>query len=367
MNKLVLYCAFVAFAAFALVAADGDEAPAEGALKTAAPFEENHVGYDLHNDFFYFNDELVAEAYKRAKYTDAKFTLAGQVADMTGREVPKASSPFVVAQKSVSSKGTLNDRWDVKEDENGNQYLALYHGKSSDYVVNKLRAHLLRQVANNVKDMLPQLDDASEKVGTEADEDGQLFETVKEEVKRMVAGTFKSVDELIRDSMRSNDDKSASANVVIKTKWNVIVASVGQGKVLSYDSTGVYTDLSDDKVCKLDSFGACKSKNNPAEPNVDVYQRYFQDEDGDDAAMQFILVQTPTLAKMMDNDELIKIILGQVNQHKHVREHEQELYTSAASRILQTAVSKLNLFTRMSRPDFSLMLLGLETDYTQIH
>jgi len=335
------------------------------------PFKENHVGYDLHADFFYFNDELVDAAYKRKKYTETMMTLAGQNPDITGPEVPQATHPFVVAQKSTNSFGTISDRWDVRSNEHGHQFLGLYHGTKGDFVVNKLRAHLLRNVANAIQDYLPILDNTADPSTSDKTD---YTDKVHEELKSMIKLTFRDVDQIIRESMKANDDASAAASVVVITNNFVIVASVGGGRVLGYDSSGVVSELAGSSEQEdpsnpsyLNVFGLRKSKAGACEPMVEIYPRTSKDEDGDDMDLQFVVMESKPLAERLAKDEVVKTILSQINQHKMKDDQEQEIYTSSATRIMKMATGRLNMFQKMQKPDYSLIFVGLQTDYSQIH
>lgn len=323
-------------------------------------FEESHLGYDLHNDFFYFDDEQVKQAYKRSKYHSTKLTLGGQKADLTGREVTKAVNPFVVAQKAGTDSGSLSDRWDVRQDSQGHQYVGLFHGEKKDFVVNKVRAHLLRNLANSVQAHLSLLDFA-----VKSNPNDVNLESIKRDVIHDVTAVFKDVDTTIRNAMENSDDSSASAAVVITTESFVVVANLGEGAVLGYNSLGERQVLSGST--SGDGFGLRKSKAAPCEPIVRIHSRKVQDEEGDEESLQFVIVESPLVAKSISVEQAIKTVVGQVNQLRSDEKHEQEIYATSATRILQTVTGSVGLFQKFAQRDYSVAIVGLETDYSKIH
>lgn len=346
----------------------------KNAAAAALTIESTDVGYDLHKDMFYFSDDLVARAYKRNKYADTKVTLAGQSISMTGNKVAKAVHPFAVGQKSVGISGSSADRWDVKQDANGNQYLALYHAYGSHFVVNKLRAHLLRRVANDVRNYLPVLDQ-THKLNDDKDNDAkeEYISKVREEIVSLIKDSFQNVDDEIREQLKNSDDSAASATVVILSQKFVIVANAGEGRVLAYDGTSTMSNLTPKLLGATPKstnnlFGSKKSRPvGGCKPYVEVYERFRWDEEEDDEyEVQLVLLETPIVANLLPNEEAIQTVLNQVKIHKKDIGAEQDLYTSSVTKILQTVTKKGGFFNMLTNTDYSTMLVGLQTDYKQI-
>lgn len=340
----------------------------------AVPALGTESGYDSMKDVFYFQDDAVAKAFTRDKFFDTIITMAGQRPDLTGSKRPPALHPFAVAQKSLLKQGVSSDRWDVKENHNGVQYLAAYHGQKSDFVVNKVRAHLLRRVADATKDYLPILDHTAERNSADKQD---YTDKVKEEVRNMIVSTVQDVDNDIRGAMKNNDDSAASATVAIITRYYVIVANVGSGRVIAYDSTTSVTDLSASQHAfdnKNNLFGMRKSRSGNLRPFVEIFSRYFTEPDGDDEdededqhELQFLLLETPVLAALMSEKEVVKIVLNEIKLHKAKPEGEQELFTNSVTNIMKSVADKVSLFKLIPNRDQLVMMVALQTDYKQIH
>lgn len=330
-------------------------------------FDEDQDGYDKHADIYYYQDKQVATEYARAKYMATQVTLAGQAVDLTGRPVKPAVHPFAVAQRTFKQIGTLKDRWDVKDTGKEAQYLALYHGKGGDYVVNKVRAHLLRTLANAVNDLIPVLDRTAEPDA--AQEHAEEVEAIRDNFRATIERVCREVDNDIRRSMPDNDDSKASATVVIISKNFVVTVGVGKGSVIAYDDDYERSNLVDqtgeDGVFDNHLFGVKKTRQESIQPRVQFHSRL-------DTNYQFLLIETPSVTATMQAHTQqktdIEIVLSSINQHKDVEAQEQELYSSAVSNILTEIENSLSAFKRFfMHSDYSVILVGLETDYTEIH
>lgn len=90
------------------------------------------------------------------------------------------------------------------------------------------------EIANAVKDLLPLLDKVTHPMireQKEVDKQAEMFQT---EIERIIKGVFTKVNE----ETQSNPEKNrhcAAASVVIVTKYNLIVAWLGNVRVLAYD------------------------------------------------------------------------------------------------------------------------------------
>lgn len=337
-------------------------------------FSEDTVGLDLHNDYFYFSDDKASDAYKRTKYVSMKVTLAGQRPDLTQTSRPAATNPFAVAQMASTPIGSLMDRWDYKQSENGNQFFGLYHGVGKAFVVNKLRAQLLRRVANEVQDFLPYLDQSLE--DPQFKDNKEYQEDVRETVSHVIKTVYAEIDESIRKSMAANDDSYAAATVVIVTQKYVIIVNSGDARVLSYDSTSMLRDLSSAAAIsstpavtgQRKEFGANKSKSKGlAEPDMAFFERSFLDADGDPSNIQFLTIQSGVAASSVSDEETKKIVISQVDAHKYREENEQDLHKGVVSNLLRTASSKSGVKRWMANLDFSAIFVALETEYKRIH
>lgn len=331
-------------------------------VHTSKPiFNEDDIGYDNHADIFYYQDAAVAQEYARSNYLATQITLAGQDVDLTGRSVKRAVYPFAVAQRTFKGFGTFKDRWDVKEFYNRYQYLGLFHGKGNDLVLNKLRAHLLRRLANAVNDFLPRLDRTGD-----VDVEGytSVVGRIKDHFRAAVENVYREVDRSIRDSMHALDDSKASATVAIVSENYVITISVGNGTVVAYDSDFAKRKLVDLSKAGDDGnlFGARKSR--PLfslQPIVDFHLRF-------EPAIQFLLLETPSVAANVDVNTAFKAVLSSVGQHKKNTAQEQELYSSAVTKVLEKVSTSLSAFHRFFlHSDYSVILVGLETNYKMIH
>lgn len=355
---------------------------AETSDSVRPPFTEDKTNYDLHADIFYYQDQQVAQAYKRSIYQAGKITLAGQGPDLTGRKVQAAVNPFAVGQRSLHGLGVSSDRWDVKDNGKDGQLFALYHGNGgSDFVVNKLRAHLLRLLANNVQDYFPILARTSE---SDAQKHEPQVNSIHDDLRATIENVFREVDETIRSHMKDKDDSSASATVAIVTPSHVITANVGEGRVLAYDDQFNVQDLTpardSSKVSNV--FGAKKSRpdGQPLYAHVEIYPRVSKGQAGGDEAsdaddsddddernMQMLLLESASVSSILGNYEAFKMVLSSVNQHKEEPRHEQDLYSRALDMLLDTVAARLNVFQKLKKPDHSVALVGLETDYENIH
>lgn len=336
-------------------------------------FDESTVGLDLHNDYFYFNDALVSADYTRSKYKSIKVTMAGQRENLVKQTQKEATNPFAVAQTSSTGWGSLMDRWDYKQTKKGYQFFGLYHGAGRPFVVNKVRAHLLRRLANDVQDTLPFLDQAVE--DPKLKENLEYLSDVKETVTHNINSVYSQIDQSITSSQLDNDDSLAAASVVIVTKHFVIVANSGDGRVLSYDDTSMLRDLTSEAAIvgrsaaggQKKEFGANKSKSKGfVEPNLRFFERKFVPVEGEEAELQFLVVQTGPAARAVSAEQTKKIVLSQVQAHKHHVENEQDLHSGVVTNLLRTAVSK-SAFSFVKNVDVSAMFIALETEYTNIH
>lgn len=325
-------------------------------------FDEDQDGYDKHADIFFYSDNLVAREFARSNYLASQVTLAGQAADLTGRPVKPAVHPFAVAQRSFKQFGTLKDRWDVKDTGKDVQYLALYHGKGSDYVVNKVRAHLLRKLANDVNDLIPVLDRTAEE---DAQAHQDEIETIQDNFRATVERVFRDVDNTIRRSMPDNDDSKASATVVIISKNFVITIGVGKGTVISYDDDFQEENLIDqtgqDGLFENHLFGVKKTRQESIQPRVQFHSRLATN-------YQFLLIETPSVTASVPTEVAVRLVLNGVEAYGDGAGKEQELYSSSVRNILDQVSVSLSPFQRFfMHSDYSVMLVGLETDYSNIH
>lgn len=344
--------------------------------ENAAPkFAEDTVGLDLHNDFFYYSDKKVSNALKRGNFLSVKVTLAGQQPDLVGRSQPAVSNPFAVGQKASRPVNSLDDRWDYKQTEKGYQFFGLYHGQGNAFVVNKIRAQLLRRVANEVQDFLPFLDQAFEDPELK---DNKLYQDdIKHSVAHIIKSVYAEIDTSICASMTDNDDSLAAATVVIITDHYVIVINSGDGRVLGYDSTSLLRDLTSAAAIlnsplvegQKKEFGANKSKSKGlAEPDLAFFERQFVDPEGDEAKIQFLTIQTGLAASAVSDEETKKIVISQVDVHKYRQENEQDLHTGVVTNLLQAASSRTPIWDRwFKNTDFSAIFIALETTYKNIH
>lgn len=334
---------------------------------------ESYISYDLHKDLHYFRDDYVNEAFSRKKFNDIKVTMAGQAKDMTDRVVQSAHYPFAVGMKSLGKLGVSTDRWDVKVNSAKQQFVALYHGYSSNFVVNKLRANLLRRVANAVKDYLPTMDQA------QASDLEQYRRTVFDDVTDIVKTTLQDVDGEIRELMNDNDDSSATATVMIVTDNYLIVANVGDNNAIAYNSANEIVNLTPsgfgqqtiDQRSNL--FGARKSRSHPCQPEVGVYPRNFLDEDGDPAHIHYVILESPLVSDLVSDEEASKIVLREVVQHAETPEQEQSMYENSVTNILETASNRVTGISKAFFPelfqksDYATIVVGLDRDYKNIH
>lgn len=333
--------------------------------ENAAPkFAEDTVGLDLHNDFFYYSDDKVNNAYKRGDYLSIKRTSSD----------PAAKNPFAVAQSASTPVGSLMDRWDYKQSETGYQFFGLYHGVGRPFVVNKLRAQLLRRVANEVQDFLPFLDQT---IDDPEFKKNQLYQDdVRQSVSHIIKTVYNEVDKSICGSMKDNDDSYATATVVIVTKNFVVVVNSGDSRVLGYDSTSILRDLTSEARIiggplvdgQKKEFGANKSKSKGlAEPDIAFFERNFQDVDGDDAKIQFLTVQSGPAASSVSDEQTKKIVISQVDRYKYRPEYEQELHSDIVINLLRASASQTGLKRWVMNTDFSAIFIALETNYKAIH
>lgn len=338
----------------------------------SADIEESYVSYDLHQDLHYFRDDYVNEAFNRKKYLNTAITMGGQDRDMTGRQVRSALNPFAVGLKSLGKLGVSTDRWDVKE--NGKQqFAAIYHGYNGNFVVNKLRANLLRGLINSVQSSLPALDQAQSG-------DLEKFKgTVFDEVSDIIKNKLKETDEEIRDLMNTNDDSSATATVVIVTDKHYIVVNVGDNNAVAYNSMNEVVNLTPIKPGqsledrKKNVFGARKSRAFSLEPEVAIYPKKFLDEDEDEANVHYILLESPLVSQLVSDEEASKIVLGEIVQHRESLDQEQKMFEDSITRLLQTAtdrvagVSKVFFPELFQKSDYAAIFIGLDRDYKNIH
>lgn len=327
-------------------------------------FDEQTIGLDLRDDKFYFQDNLVNDMFKRNKFTHGLITLAGQSSDAVNTRTKESSYPFAVAQRTTRNSGTLSERWDVKDAGDGRvQFFALYHGDGrNDFVVNKVRAHLLRRLANALQDFVPVLDRASRSDAAGAE---QLL--VQDEVRQTIESIFAEVDQSIRLAMRDNDNSWASALVVMVTQWSVVTAAVGRGQVMAYDDSSAIHKLTlanqfDDSGAK-NVFGAMRDRRiTTLKPHVEFHSR-------DGSGFQMLALESAQVFDRMDDYDLWRIVRSEVNQHKGNAAHEQQIYSNSVSRILEASCKRVNVLERLfgKSPDHSVMLIGLERDYANIH
>lgn len=118
------------------------QAVADVFMKGGEPTEQldiNAVGYDMHKDYYFF--KFHRQDFKTENFAKRKIITAGQQRDAVGHAVDPSLYPFVISQKSPSSflykqyRDTSTDRFDVKEDQNGNQYFGLYDGHNGNVCI----------------------------------------------------------------------------------------------------------------------------------------------------------------------------------------------------------------------------------------
>lgn len=323
-------------------------------------FDEDQDGYDKHADIFYYQDDTVNKEYERKRYMAAKVTLAGQKPDSTLRVVKSAVNPFGVGQRTFKQFGTLMDRWDVKDTGKEAQYLALYHGNGKAYVVNKVRAHLLRTLANAVNDYLPSLDRLAE---PDASNDEKTVHEVTDDIRGTIERVFREVDNTVRKTMADSDDSIATATVAIVSKAYIITVNVGKGKVIAYDNNYETTDLTpnEDDAELRNVFGAKRSRTMPIHPHVEFFSR---EENG----YQFLLMETPAVAEVVYDEAATSVVTSEIDQHKYVESEEQEIYSQSIVRILNQVENQQHPLKRFFvHSDYSIILVGLNTDYQDIH
>lgn len=334
-----------------------------------AQFEEDHVGYDLHKDMFYYVDSTVDAEYRKEVYMSTRVTLGGQQADLTGKEVRGAMYPFAVAQKSYTRFRPNLNRFDVRDSDqmganNGHfQYIGIYSGNKGSYVVNKLRAHLLRQLANSVNHLLPVLDRTAE---PDAQGHEEAVDVVKEDLIENIQQVFRQVDDSIRGSMADNDETSAAANVVIVTDKYVITATMGPGRVLAYNYNCLIDDLTapEDKNNHVSYlFGDKRDRKGQSVAHVTITPRNNNGE------LQLLLIESPRAAQHLSDLVAFNMVLEQVNQHKRLPYHEQELYSSAVNRLMDSIGEGTKFFNRVfgNDNDAAVALVGLTRNYENIH
>lgn len=368
---VLLLLAAVGLAAGADLEADLAELaqrPSEGPL-----FDEDQDGYDKHADIFYYQDNLVDREYERRNYLATKITLAGQKADATLRSVKPAVWPFGVAQRTYKPSGVLMDRWDVKDTGKGVQYLALYHGKGSTYVVNKVRAHLLRMLANALQDFVPSLSRLVREP-LKVPEKGAA-KNLTDSLVQTVQRVFEEVDLMVRRGMADSDASYATATVAVVADDFVLTATTGAGRVIGYTDdfeTRVLTPRQN--LHELSNvFGAKKNRKTGLRPKTDLFSRQAY-------KFQFLLMETAALANDVRDDELSRIVLSSIQQHKYVESEEQEIYSGSLERIFKLLMPRT--FAHSDYPaildmllnprfflhsDYSAILVGLNTDYESVH
>lgn len=337
--------------------------------KPGPQFEEDHVGYDLHKDMFYYVDSTVDAENRKEIYMSTRVTLGGQQADLTGREVKGAMYPFAIAQKSYTRFRPNLNRFDVRDSDqmgakNGHfQYIGIYSGNRGSYVVNKLRAHLLRQLANSINHLLPVLDRTAR-----PDSKGhqEAADVVRDHLVETIQQVLTQVDDSIRGSMADSDDTSASANVVIVTDEFVVTATMGAGRVLAYNYNCEVKELTGSKDKKNSAdylFGDRRDRKGQSKARVKITPR------NQDGAIQLLLIESPRAAQHLRNVNPFNMVLEQVNQHKRLPYHEQELFSSAVNRLMDSIGDGTKFFNRVfgNDNDAIVALIGLTRDYESIH
>lgn len=332
---------------------------------TANVFKEDHVGFDLHADVFYYVDSRVDQQYKASAYQTTRVVMGGQDIDIGGREVRPSLYPFVVGMKSYTQFRSHLNRFDVRD--NGEyQYVGLYAGDKNSFVVNKLRAHLLREVANSITHLLPVLDRTA---SPDAINHPNEVITVQKEVIDTIEAAFKFVDENIMQTMKPSDTTSASANVVVITKKYVITASMGAGRVFGYNSATLIDDLNKSDEVPV-TFGYAKNKKKDYRPQVSIVPRITYDEEGPKET-QLILIETPRAAKSpaLSNYNAFNTVLQQIVLHKDKPTHEQEIFSSSVIRMLDMVHRTTRFFGRVfgGDNDAAICLISLTRNYGNIH
>jgi len=332
----------------------------KGAPEPTKVFDEQMPGFDMRDDKFYYQDDLVDKMFKRSMFTNGLRTLAGQATDAYNWRVKDSSYPFAVGQKSAKPRGVQDDRWDVKDLDNGEvEFFALYHGEGNHFVVNKVRAHLLRRVANELQRLVPALDLSNQ--GVPAHHDDLVYE-LHDEVRKSFEKVFHQVDEAIRDSMYETDDSWASATVVMVTKSSIVTASVGEGQVLGYDEAYMIRRLTNyrDDQDAMNVFGARKTRRGTAlRPHVEIFSRVKD-------PMMMLLIESASVAGNIKDYDVLQIISGEINQHKRISQNEQAIYSNSVSRILDRA-QKEGSGKRGGPVDYTVALIGLDRDYERMH
>lgn len=283
-------------------------------------FKEDHVGFDLHADLFYYVDSRVDQEALKSYWV---------VKDISGREVRPSLYPFAVGAKSFTRFRPHWNRFDVRDDGHY-QFVGLYSGNKGSFVVNKLRAHLLRELANSITHLLPVLDRTA---APDAAGFPQQVDRVKKDIVENVQHVFGRVDRTIRGSMKETDETSASANVVIITKEYLVVATMGTGRVLGHNSVSFIEDLNTPTKMTY-PFGNLYEKKKPSLPQVDIIPRRSVDEEGDPKELQLFLIETPRAVLKLSIYNTFHAITQQFLIHRQKRFHEQEMFSSSVSRIM---------------------------------
>lgn len=360
---------------------DDDIARLSSGLAELGPiFKDTDVGPDLHSDAFYYVDEPVSEAYRRAKFATTKVSLAGQRANAS-------LVPWAVGQRSGGIQLLSNlDRWDVKSShEHGLQLVAVYQGSTrGGFVVNKVRAHLLRRLANVLAKFVPLLERS-------AQPDARHVDLVHDQVRKAVEEVFRDVDRAIRDTMYEQDGSWASATVAVVTRHHVITASVGTGAVYAFTNRFKTVNLTpnadDEQVHNV--FGAKKQRQFPLQAHVEVHRRSMRlerpagsasgpdhdsdydsdsddDDDDDSVELLFLVLETPVVNSMVGS-EAASTVVSIVNSMAGRAQFEEDMLKESVKTIVEAAKNKVEFLKRLQLMDFSVALVALETDYTKIH
>lgn len=314
---------------------------------------QNQEDYDRHADTFHYQNDLVPrENMQNDDHRTTNISLAGQEPDAALRSVKPGARRFAVGQRRYKLRGAFMDRWNVKYTGDGVQYLALYHGKGKPYVVNMVRAHLLRKLADAFQVHVPALNrwalEPAESVSSEVKLNLSL------EISATIEGVYREVDEIVRNSTAKPDASSSSALVAIVSENFLLTVGAGGGRILGYASDHEIWDFTNSSMSRF-TFGFNNVKA-PLSPLILIHRPSLM-------KIQYLFMASEPLARLVSERRLYHIVLGAIDQCKK-DSNEQEIYTRSIENIFK---SVLYFRRTLFPPNFSAILMGINTNHTDIN
>ena len=376
VKSLLPLVGLVALCFLGPVAGDGESA------KPKEIYTNGLEGYDNHMDSFYYAAGAPDAENVRSKLQTDRKILGGPISGSCVEHVKEATHPFLVVQRSLTNlrPGPNMNRWDVKDyhlvtrnkvpakepeadgneaDGNGAakdkaeepQYFAVYHGKKNTFVVNMLRAELLRRVANAVNGDLNLLDSKPNTRLNEEDIAG-----LQARIADIITSTFRKVDEDIKKSL--SEPSWSTASIVIVTKKYVITASVGKGKVVGYDSKfqSKIVDVAGEQKDNDNVFGSRTDVTVPITPKINFYDR---------ASYYFLIIENPSVANMGIDNAIVQYVRDKIKSC-HMK-CEETMLRECGSGIMQSVKDNLGMFDKLKHTDYMIMLIALNKKYESYH